>query len=217
MPVEIDHNSEDMEINAKRIASEGSGIDPQDFEINAKRVKSEGSVSAIDLTVNAKRSESKRLAVHPMRYIYLYIYILTPWKCQLIPIKQKSAPREVAPMRWPSHKERPRGSQRRQVEYYGDHVALIVTTGYYDSLLALYNIKSNTNSLSTTGTKRPHPGPLWANYSGCVHYDQTYNRLQKNSQEQCRNPINMTNATHQIPTWNKKLQTPSETKAAWTT
>eukprot|EP00971_Amphidinium_carterae_P057500 1136917-Amphidinium_carterae.2 len=30
-----------------------------------------------------------------------------------------------------------------------------MTKDYYDSLLALYNIKSNTNSSATTGTKRP--------------------------------------------------------------
>eukprot|EP00971_Amphidinium_carterae_P348852 6490704-Amphidinium_carterae.5 len=30
-----------------------------------------------------------------------------------------------------------------------------MTKEYYNSLLSLYNIKDNTNSLSTTGTKRP--------------------------------------------------------------
>eukprot|EP00971_Amphidinium_carterae_P142037 2813180-Amphidinium_carterae.4 len=30
-----------------------------------------------------------------------------------------------------------------------------MTKDYYDSLLKIYNIKENTNSLSTTGTKRP--------------------------------------------------------------
>eukprot|EP00971_Amphidinium_carterae_P229229 4547537-Amphidinium_carterae.1 len=30
-----------------------------------------------------------------------------------------------------------------------------MTKEYYNSLLSLYNIKENTNSLSTTGTKRP--------------------------------------------------------------
>eukprot|EP00971_Amphidinium_carterae_P119258 2362291-Amphidinium_carterae.4 len=30
-----------------------------------------------------------------------------------------------------------------------------MTKDYYNSLLALYNIKENTNSLSTIGTKRP--------------------------------------------------------------
>eukprot|EP00971_Amphidinium_carterae_P017373 342501-Amphidinium_carterae.1 len=43
----------------------------------------------------------------------------------------------------------------RQIEYYGDHIVLSMTKDYYTSLLSLYNIKENTNSLSTTGTKRP--------------------------------------------------------------
>eukprot|EP00971_Amphidinium_carterae_P021051 415347-Amphidinium_carterae.1 len=43
----------------------------------------------------------------------------------------------------------------RQIEYFNDHIALSMTQDYYDSLLKLYNIKENTNSLSTTGTKRP--------------------------------------------------------------
>eukprot|EP00971_Amphidinium_carterae_P073977 1462639-Amphidinium_carterae.1 len=43
----------------------------------------------------------------------------------------------------------------RQIEYYGDHIALSMTKDYYNNLLGLYNIKENTNSLSTTGTKRP--------------------------------------------------------------
>eukprot|EP00971_Amphidinium_carterae_P260718 5172389-Amphidinium_carterae.3 len=43
----------------------------------------------------------------------------------------------------------------RQIEYYGDHIALSMTQDYYKSLLAIYSVKENTNSLSTTGTKRP--------------------------------------------------------------
>eukprot|EP00971_Amphidinium_carterae_P154607 3065870-Amphidinium_carterae.1 len=43
----------------------------------------------------------------------------------------------------------------RQIEYYKDHIALSMTKDYYKSLLSLYNIKENSNSLSTTGTKRP--------------------------------------------------------------
>eukprot|EP00971_Amphidinium_carterae_P142873 2830529-Amphidinium_carterae.1 len=43
----------------------------------------------------------------------------------------------------------------RQIEDYNDHSALSMTKEYYTSLLSLYNIKENTNSLSTTGTKRP--------------------------------------------------------------
>eukprot|EP00971_Amphidinium_carterae_P110239 2183973-Amphidinium_carterae.1 len=43
----------------------------------------------------------------------------------------------------------------RQVEYYGGRIALSMTKEYYDSLLSLYNICSNTNSLATTGAKRP--------------------------------------------------------------
>eukprot|EP00971_Amphidinium_carterae_P114672 2271823-Amphidinium_carterae.1 len=43
----------------------------------------------------------------------------------------------------------------RQIQYYGDHIALSMTKEYYKSLLSLYNSKENTNSLSTTGTKRP--------------------------------------------------------------
>eukprot|EP00971_Amphidinium_carterae_P045130 888064-Amphidinium_carterae.1 len=43
----------------------------------------------------------------------------------------------------------------RQIQYYGDHIALSMTKKYYKSLLSLYNIKEKTNSLSTTGTKRP--------------------------------------------------------------
>eukprot|EP00971_Amphidinium_carterae_P281379 5586282-Amphidinium_carterae.1 len=43
----------------------------------------------------------------------------------------------------------------RQVEYYNDHIVLSMTKEYYNSLLSLYNIEDNTNSLSTTGTKRP--------------------------------------------------------------
>eukprot|EP00971_Amphidinium_carterae_P177185 3514009-Amphidinium_carterae.1 len=43
----------------------------------------------------------------------------------------------------------------RQIEYYNDHNALSITQEYYNSLLSLYNIKENTNSLSATGTKRP--------------------------------------------------------------
>eukprot|EP00971_Amphidinium_carterae_P349253 6490922-Amphidinium_carterae.1 len=39
----------------------------------------------------------------------------------------------------------------RQIEYYNDHIALSMTKEYYTSLLSLYNIKENTNSLSTTG------------------------------------------------------------------
>eukprot|EP00971_Amphidinium_carterae_P176868 3507103-Amphidinium_carterae.1 len=42
----------------------------------------------------------------------------------------------------------------RQIEYYNDHIAHSMTTDYYTSLLSLYNIKENTNSLSTTGTTR---------------------------------------------------------------
>eukprot|EP00971_Amphidinium_carterae_P190407 3778800-Amphidinium_carterae.1 len=43
----------------------------------------------------------------------------------------------------------------RQIEYINDHIALSMTKDYYNSLLFLCNIKENTNSLSTTGTKRP--------------------------------------------------------------
>eukprot|EP00971_Amphidinium_carterae_P069213 1369580-Amphidinium_carterae.1 len=43
----------------------------------------------------------------------------------------------------------------RQIEYYGDRMALSMKKDYYTSLLSLYNIKENTNRLSTTGTKRP--------------------------------------------------------------
>eukprot|EP00971_Amphidinium_carterae_P072111 1426261-Amphidinium_carterae.1 len=43
----------------------------------------------------------------------------------------------------------------RQIEYINDHTALRMTKEYYTSLLSLYNIKQNTNSLPTTGTKRP--------------------------------------------------------------
>eukprot|EP00971_Amphidinium_carterae_P218595 4338806-Amphidinium_carterae.3 len=37
----------------------------------------------------------------------------------------------------------------------GDHIARSMTKDYYTSLLSLCNVKENTNSLSTTGTKRP--------------------------------------------------------------
>eukprot|EP00971_Amphidinium_carterae_P239099 4746561-Amphidinium_carterae.2 len=43
----------------------------------------------------------------------------------------------------------------RHIEYYNDPIALNMTKEYYTSLMSLYNIKENTNSLSTTGTKRP--------------------------------------------------------------
>eukprot|EP00971_Amphidinium_carterae_P266766 5291601-Amphidinium_carterae.1 len=43
----------------------------------------------------------------------------------------------------------------RQIDSYNGHIALSMTKEYYNSLLSLYNIKENTNSLSTTGTKRP--------------------------------------------------------------
>eukprot|EP00971_Amphidinium_carterae_P329634 6462225-Amphidinium_carterae.1 len=42
----------------------------------------------------------------------------------------------------------------RPIEYYNDHIAYSMTKDY-TSLLSLYNIKENTNSPSTTGTKRP--------------------------------------------------------------
>eukprot|EP00971_Amphidinium_carterae_P131547 2604984-Amphidinium_carterae.1 len=34
----------------------------------------------------------------------------------------------------------------RQMEYFGDHIALSMIKDYYNSLLSLYNIKENTNS-----------------------------------------------------------------------
>eukprot|EP00971_Amphidinium_carterae_P034394 676820-Amphidinium_carterae.1 len=40
----------------------------------------------------------------------------------------------------------------RQVEHYNDHIVLSMTKENYDSLLAIYNMKTNTNSLATTGT-----------------------------------------------------------------
>eukprot|EP00971_Amphidinium_carterae_P127550 2527217-Amphidinium_carterae.1 len=70
-----------------------------------------------------------------------------------------------------------------------------MTKEYYNSLLSLYNIKENTKSLSTTGTKRPPitTGEPLDNeehstyrmivgklYFGCVHYDPTYNTQRKN-------------------------------------
>eukprot|EP00971_Amphidinium_carterae_P029897 588007-Amphidinium_carterae.3 len=42
----------------------------------------------------------------------------------------------------------------RTVEYYGDHIAHSVTKDNYDSLLSLYNIKSNTSSLATSSRYR---------------------------------------------------------------
>eukprot|EP00971_Amphidinium_carterae_P294521 5847742-Amphidinium_carterae.4 len=52
-------------------------------------------------------------------------------------------------------REQPLVFNGRQIEYYGDHFALSMTKEYYKSVLSLYNIKENTNSLATTGTKGP--------------------------------------------------------------
>eukprot|EP00971_Amphidinium_carterae_P236891 4701839-Amphidinium_carterae.1 len=51
--------------------------------------------------------------------------------------------------------ERKGNPLERLVKYYGDHIALSMTKGYYDSPLSIYNIKNNTNNLATTSTKRP--------------------------------------------------------------
>eukprot|EP00971_Amphidinium_carterae_P202860 4025555-Amphidinium_carterae.1 len=54
-------------------------------------------------------------------------------------------------------------------------------------LLQLENHSTVNSTLQT--------GQSWENYYGCVHYDQTFNMQQKNSQEQYRNQMNTTSRT----------------------
>eukprot|EP00971_Amphidinium_carterae_P269585 5348105-Amphidinium_carterae.2 len=115
----------------------------------------------------------------------------------------------------------------RQIEHYNDHIALNMTKDYYTSLLSLYNVKENTNRLSTTGTKRPPitTGELLnseehATYRTIVgkllwmcplrpdiqYATKKLTRAMQKPDQHDKQNVKLAQTSPQIPTRNKKLQ-----------